>query len=207
MLAPSTEGFEVRSNTIQTHQNRKVEKRTYLSAQEVSQLLTVARNTRHATRDRALILLTFRHGLRASEAVSLQWSQIDLRSARIEVKRLKGSDDSVQPMEADEVRLLHSLKKNSADSAFVFVSERGTVMTADNFLKMIKRLGKQAGLAFNVHPHMLRHGAGFQLINAGANTKKVQAYLGHKNIRHTELYTKLNAAAFKDFGRKIGGKV
>jgi site-specific recombinase XerD len=194
-------------DTIQTDKNRKVAKRTFLSAQEVSQILSAAKNTRYSTRDRALILLTFRHGLRASEAVSLQWSQIDLKAGRLQVNRLKGSADSVQPMEADEVRLLQSLKKGSSDNAFVFVTERGTVMSADNFLKLMIRLGKEAGFSFKCHPHQLRHGAGYQLVNAGISTRTIQAYLGHKNIKHTELYTKLCAAAFKDFGRKIGGRI
>lgn len=170
-------------------------------------LLAAAKNSRYSTRDRALILLTFRHGLRASEAVSLQWSQIDLKAARIQVNRLKGSEDSVQPLEADEIRLLQALKKNSPDNAFVFVSERGCVMTADNFLKVMAKLGRAVGFTFKCHPHQLRHGAGYQLVNAGVSTRTIQAYLGHKNIKHTEMYTKLNATAFKDFGHKIGGRL
>ncbi len=194
-------------NTIQTAKNRKVEKRTYLSAQEVSKLIDAAKSTRYGIRDTALILLTFRHGLRASEAVSLTWNQIDLKAARIQVTRLKGSDDSVHVLEADEVRLLSSLKKNSEDTAFVFVSERGTPMTADNFLKLCKRLGKEAGFTFNVHPHMLRHGAGYQMVNNGVSTRVMQAFLGHKNIKHTERYTALSADAFVGIGKKIGGRV
>ncbi|MGH2507798.1 MAG: tyrosine-type recombinase/integrase, partial [Ktedonobacteraceae bacterium] len=71
-------------------------------------------------------------------------------------------------------------------NAFVFVSERGSVMTADNFLKLMAKLGKQAGFTFKCHPHQLRHGAGYQLVNAGVSTRTIQAYLGHKNIKHTE---------------------
>jgi len=196
------------SNTIQTTKTGKSQsKKSYLSDKEVSQLLEVAKSTRYGTRDQALILLTFRHGLRASEAVAMQWDQVDLKASRLHVTRLKGSDDSVHVLEADEVRLLTQLKKLQKDNAFVFVSERGTPMTADNFLKLAKRLGKEAGFSFNVHPHMLRHGAGFQLVNAGASTRQIQAFLGHKNLKHTELYTKLNAEVFKGFGRKIGGKL
>lgn len=197
----------VGADNIQIDKNRKVEKRSFLSAQGVTKLLTVAKKSRHPARDRALILLTFRHGLRASEAVSLQWSQIDLKAARLQVNRLKGSDDSVQPLEADEIRLLQALKKSSPDNAFVFVSERGCVMTADNFLKIMVKLGKEAGFTFKCHPHQLRHGAGYQLVNAGVSTRTIQAYLGHRSIKHTELYTKLNASAFKDFGQKIGGRL
>ena len=201
------EVLPVNADTIQIDQNRKVEKRSFLSAQEVTLLLAAAKKTRYSTRDRALILLTFRHGLRASEAVSLQWSQIDLKAARLQVNRLKGSDDSVQPLEADEIRLLQTLKKHSPDHAFVFISERGTVMTADNFLKLMAKLGKLAGFAFKCHPHQLRHGAGYQLINAGVSTRTIQAYVGLRHIKHTELYTKSIATTFKDFGQKIGGRI
>lgn len=198
----------MRTNTIQTAEKRKVTKRTYLSAQEVSRLLSAAKHTRWPLRDQTLILLTFRHGLRATEAATLQWSQVDLRAARLYVARLKGSEDSVHSLEADEVRLLRSLKKASPDNAFVFLTERGTVMTADNFLRLVKRLGTDAGFSFPVHPHMLRHGAGYQLINQpGTSTRQIQHFLGHRNIRHTERYTTLATTAFVGFGRKIGGRV
>ena len=192
--------------TIHTIVNRKV-KKTYLTAQEVSQLIAVAKKTRYPKRDTALILLSFRHGLRAGEAVQLQWHQINLDSGKIHISRLKGSDESVHVLEADEVRLLKQLQKQQPDNTFVFLSERGSPMTADNFLRLIKRLGKEAGFNFNVHPHLLRHGAGYQLVNNGASTRQIQAFLGHRNIQHTERYTKINATVFKGFGKRIGGRV
>ncbi|HEY9680855.1 MAG TPA: DUF3435 domain-containing protein [Oculatellaceae cyanobacterium] len=194
-------------HTIQTDEKRKVSNIKYLTAQDVSRLLDAAKETRYPDRDRALILLTFRHGLRASEAVDLQWSQIHLESARIDVVRRKGSDNSVQALESDELRLLKRLKKNSPDNAYVFLSERGTPMTSDNFLRLLNRLGEAAGFSESIHPHQLRHGAGYQLINGGASTRQVQLFLGHKNLKHTELYTKLNANEFIGFGRTIGGKL
>lgn len=192
--------------TIRNTVNRKVA-RDYLSAQEVSLLLEHAKKTRYGKRDCALILLTFRHGLRATEAVEMRWSQIDLRGARIEVKRLKGSDDSIHVLEPDEARLLRDLQKAQPDSDFVFLSERGAPMTADNFLKLVKRLGKAAKLPFNVHPHMLRHGCGFQLTMGNQSTRTIQQYLGHRNIQHTVRYTKMTNEVFKNFGKVIGGKL
>jgi type 1 fimbriae regulatory protein FimB/type 1 fimbriae regulatory protein FimE len=123
------------------------------------------------------------------------------------VLRLKGSDDSVHTLEADETSLLGKLRKQQPDSEFVFLSERGTPMSADNFLKLVKRLGKKAGLSVNVHPHMLRHGAGFALVQKGAGIRHIQAFLGHRNVQNTVLYTKLASDAFKSFGRMIGGRV
>lgn len=195
------------SDTIQTPKTGKSKsKRTYLTAQEVSRLLEQAKTNRYPERDRALIMLTFRHGLRASEAVQLRWEQIDLQAARIHVARLKGSDDSVHVLEADELQMLRALKKKQADTAFVFMSERGAPMTADNYLKLVKRIARGAGFTFSAHPHQLRHGAGFALTEKGISTRVVQQFLGHRNIQNTVRYTKLTNKAFVGLGRVIGAR-
>jgi type 1 fimbriae regulatory protein FimE len=61
------------------------------------------------------------------------------------------------------------------------------------------RIGLRAGLPFTVHPHMLRHGCGYALANAGHDTRALQAYLGHRNIQHTVRYTELAPDRFKRF--------
>jgi type 1 fimbriae regulatory protein FimE len=65
--------------------------------------------------------------------------------------------------------------------------------------KLVLRAGRAAGLAFPVHPHMLRHACGYKLANEGHDTRAIQHYLGHKNIQHTVRYTELSPARFKDF--------
>ncbi len=67
--------------------------------------------------------------------------------------------------------------------------------------KIIARAGVEAGIEFPVHPHMLRHAKGYQLASHGIDTIAIQAYLGHKNIQHTVIYTKLDSKRFKGFGR------
>lgn len=193
------------TDTIQTQGNRTV-KRDYLTEQEITKLLAVASKGRHGQRDALLILLSYRHGLRASEAVEMQWHQIDLANAHINVDRLKGSDSTVQPLEADEVRALKKLRAMNT-STWVFLTERGTPMTADGYLKMMKRLGKACSFEFNLHPHMLRHSCGFALVNKGTSLRVIQLYLGHRNLQHTALYTKLQKNAFKGLGKLIGGKL
>jgi type 1 fimbriae regulatory protein FimE len=64
---------------------------------------------------------------------------------------------------------------------------------------MIARTGKNAGLEFPVHPHMLRHACGYKLANDGQDTRAIQHYLGHRNIQHTTRYTKLDANRFNGF--------
>jgi site-specific recombinase XerD len=84
---------------------------------------------------------------------------------------------------------------------YLFVSERGAPMSAVGFRRMITRLGKAAKMPFSVHPHMLRHACGYALANAGHDTRRLQAYLGHKNIQRTVRYTELAPDRFKDFWR------
>ena len=146
-----------------------------------------------------MILLAFRHGLRAAEIVDLRWDQVDLgRNACLHVRRVKNGLPSVHPLQGDEMRALRALKR---ESTFVFVSERGTPFTRAGFAKMVARLGQEAKFKFGVHPHMLRHACGYALANRGHDTRALQAYLGHKNIQHTVRYTELSPTRFKDFWR------
>ena len=70
-----------------------------------------------------------------------------------------------------------------------------------SFGTLFARLGERAGMAFPIHPHMLRHACGYALANAGHDTRALQAWLGHKNIQHTVRYTELSPYRFKDFWR------
>jgi type 1 fimbriae regulatory protein FimB/type 1 fimbriae regulatory protein FimE len=74
-------------------------------------------------------------------------------------------------------------------------------LTADAVRKIIGRAGREAGIEFPVHPHMLRHATGFKLANDGQDTRAIQHYLGHRNIQHTTRYTELASDRFKDFWR------
>jgi site-specific recombinase XerD len=66
---------------------------------------------------------------------------------------------------------------------------------------MIKWASSEAKIGFKVHPHMLRHGYGYALANAGHDTRAIQDWMGHKNIQHTVRYTELAPDRFKDFWR------
>src|SRR5207253_9988825 len=74
-------------------------------------------------------------------------------------------------------------------------------MTPKAFHVLFARVGRRAGMPFPVHPHMLRHGCGYALANAGHDTRALQAWLGHKNIQHTARYTELSPDRFKNFWR------
>jgi type 1 fimbriae regulatory protein FimB/type 1 fimbriae regulatory protein FimE len=146
-----------------------------------------------------MILIAYRHGLRAKELCNLERTQIDMKAALLFVKRLKGSQDSTHPIKGDELRALRSLLRDNGSSRYVFMNERDVPVSTDGFRKTLERLSKKAGLSFKAHPHMLRHACGFKLANDGQDTRALQLYLGHKNIQHTVRYTELSSKRFDDF--------
>jgi integrase len=172
-----------------------------VTAAEVEALIEAAKGNRHGHRDATMILLAFRHGLRAAELVDLEWSQVDVAAAVLHVRRAKKGTPATHPLRGDEMRALRKLQRESAPSQFVFTSERGAPFSTAGFAKMVERAGVAAGLDFKAHPHMLRHACGFALANAGHDTRALQAYLGHRNIQHTVRYTELAPNRFKDFWR------
>ena len=176
--------------------------RKYLTAREVETLMEHARkHSRYGHRDSTMILVAYRHGLRASEVCGLEWHQIELDQGRMHVRRAKNGTPSVHPIRGDEIRALRKLRRENPTEAHVFVTERGGPMTTVGFHHLVRRLGKAAEMPFPTHPHQLRHGAGFALANAGHDTRSLQHYLGHKNIQHTVRYTDMAPDRFKDFWR------
>jgi integrase len=167
----------------------------------VPNLMKTVGDNRHGHRDATMILIAYRHGLRASELVDLQWEQIDFEGASLHVRRVKKGTPSTHPLQGDEMRALRALKRETSSRDFVFVSERKTPFKTAGFAAMIKRAGELAHLQLPVHPHTLRHGCGFALANAGHDTRSRQAYLGHRNIQHTVRYTELAPDRFKNFWR------
>jgi len=178
--------------------NRDVRSREYLTPDEVDALMTAAVKVgRHRLRDRALILMTYRHGLRVSEVVDLKWDQIDLKAGRIHVNRLKNGSPATHYLEGDEMRVLRRVRREYPDTPFVFSTERSGPLSRSTVNKLVGRAGKLAEIPFPVHPHMLRHACGFYLANNGIDTRTIQDYLGHKSIQHTVKYTQLTPHKFK----------
>jgi integrase len=182
--------------------NSELRSREYLTPAEVEKLMKEARRGRYGHRDATLILIAFRHGLRASEICDLEWSQVEFgRSASLHVRRVKNGKPSLHPLRGDEVRALRELRRQFPDSAFVFATERSGPFTPDAVNRLIKRIGERAGFEYMVHAHMLRHACGFALANAGHDTRAIQDWLGHKSIQHTVRYTELAPTRFKNFWR------
>ena len=151
--------------------NNQKRSREHLFPGEVEAMVKAAKKTgRHGLRDSTLILMAYRHGLRVSELVSLQWEQIDFALSTIYINRLKHGISSTHPLRGIELRALRQLQRKYPHSSYLFVSEHVTVMTAATAKGIIERAGKVARLSFSVHPDMLRHACGFYLACKGYDT-------------------------------------
>jgi type 1 fimbriae regulatory protein FimE len=177
-----------------------------LSKAEVDALYRAAGAVgRHRARDSAMIWFSFVHGLRAAETVGLKLQAYDLRSNLLTVNRVKNGVQSVHPFFPKEKTMLLSLA-GERRTGHVFLTEFGDPLSTSSFLKIVARAGELAVdengerfMNFPVHPHMLRHACGYWLNAQGHNVRAIQEWLGHKDIRNTERYTKNSPAVFKTF--------
>lgn len=173
--------------------------RDYLTRDEVALLLRAAKKSpRYGVRNYAMILLAYRHGLRASEVTGLRLSDLDLSTGTIYCRRAKGSRSSLHPMKSDEVaavaRVLRDRRPQAID--YVFQSERSEKMGRSALWRIVSQAGDRAGLPVKAYAHLLRHSCGYFLANKGCDLRLIQDYLGHKQIQNTVRYTALNPARF-----------
>src|SRR6516165_6526819 len=176
LVAPGTVN---RTVTPRRPPNGDLRTREYLTEAEVERLLKATRGNRWAHRDATMILVAYRHGLRASELTDLRWDQVDFNGALLHVRRAKKGTPATHPIRGDELRALRKLQREQEPkSPFVFTSERGAPFSTAGFARMIERAGEAANFSFKPHPHMLRHACGFALANKGHDTRALQAYLG-----------------------------
>ena len=181
--------------------NRDRRPREYLTETEVEAIAKAAgKRGRYGHRDKTMIMVCFRHGLRVQELVDLKWDQLNLDEALLTVHRVKKGRDSTHPIPGAELRDLRRLRREQAPgSRYVFMTERKAPMTANAFGRMLTRTAAKMRFPFPVHPHMLRHAAGFKLVNERQPIRAIQQYLGHRRIESTEIYTELTPGQFNDF--------
>ena len=183
--------------------NAELRTREYLTDAEVERLTDAAKANRYGHRDATMVLLAYRHGLRASELVDLRWDQIDFDNATL--GRPQGQEGHTQHPSHP--------RRRTTGIASLGPGARSRSRHSCSRPNVVRRSPQQAlpgwssvpapwqTSSFKAHPHMLRHACGFALANKGHDTRSLQAYLGHKNIQHTVRYTELSPDRFKDFWR------
>ena len=171
-------------------------KMVHLTPEELLAILKTARA--RSARDWTMILLAYRHGLRASEVCDLKMAEVDLKAGSLSIRRLKGSLHTVQPLHRhkgqpllDEIAALRSwLRERQPDgSDYVFVSQKGGRLHRSQFFRVVQACAEAAGVASQKrHPHALKHSLASHLVAGNVNLALVQQCLGHKAIGSTMKY-------------------
>jgi type 1 fimbriae regulatory protein FimB len=165
-----------------------------LTPEEILKVLKIASESK---RTLAMILLAYRHGMRASEVCDLRLSDVDLKNGEVTIRRLKGSLRTVQPLcdhpgqpLLSEKRVLRAWLAERRDASdFVFVSQKGGRIHRSQFFRAFQSIAERAGLpADRRHPHCLKHALGFALVAGNVHLTIVKQALGHKNIASTAIY-------------------
>jgi type 1 fimbriae regulatory protein FimB len=173
----------------------------FLTLDETKRLFSVIKDKR----DKAIFLIAYRHGLRASEVGLLQTSDIDYKQMRIVIHRLKGSKSGTYPMQADEAKALKAhLKHRALDSPILFTNNRGLPITRNGLLWLMKQYAEEAKIPPDKqYFHVLKHSIATHLLDAGAELRFVQDWLGHSNIQNTVIYTYLSSTTREAKARTV----
>lgn len=180
-----------------------------LSAEDVRKLLAqpVAEKALGA-RDRAMLEILYASGLRVSELVALQTSQVNFQGDYLVVKGKGGKTRAVPFGRWARERLSEYLNNGrrallkGRSSAYLFVTRSGKPLTRQGFWKLIRGYALAAGIEKRVTPHTLRHSFATHLLEGGADLRSVQAMLGHADISTTQIYTHVDGARLKKVHRE-----
>lgn len=190
---------------------------TVLSVEEVMKILNLLNDdTIYNARNHAMIEVMYACGLRVSELVNLQISDLHLTSKMISTKG-KGSKERVIPINDYASKVLRNyiidarplLLKNK-NSNYLFLNNQGEPISRQSFFILIKKLCKEAGIQKEISPHTLRHSFATHLLEAGTDLRLIQEMLGHEDISTTQIYTHLSKQKIKDIyntSHPRGGKI
>src|SRR5215469_14458268 len=170
MKMPARRKPAKKTKTTQTRAGRD-----YLTGLEVGKLIAATRASRNEARDRCLLFLMFRHGLRVSEACRLKLDQVDAKGKVLHIARLKRGFSTTHPLRGFELKAIGGWLKHRArmepKCKTFFVSEQRKPLHRSTVNFALKAYSEAAALPFLAHPHMLRHAFGFALADQGADTR------------------------------------
>jgi type 1 fimbriae regulatory protein FimB len=174
-----------------------------LNPQQIEKVLKAASENK---RNHAMILLAYKHGMRASEICDLRMSDIDLKTNEIIVRRKKGSMTNTQTLfnetgnpPLSEIRVLKAWlaerKSWGQESDYLFLSQKGGSMSRVQFFRIFQSVAERAGIPQDLrHPHTLKHALGFSMVKQGVQMMVIKQALGHKSLQSTALYTSADDA-------------
>lgn len=177
---------------------------TVLSKEEVEKLLDINLTDCYSYRNKAMLELLYSTGLRVSELVNLELSNIDLESCTLKTIG-KGNKERIIPISDYALYYVEkyineyrgSMLKKGVNN-YVFINNHGNVMTRQGFFKIIKKLALEKDIKTPISPHTLRHSFATHLLDYGADLRSIQEMLGHSNLSTTQIYTHVSSEHLKD---------
>lgn len=169
----------------------------YLSISEVNKLLNIPLNSEFDYRNKAMLELMYATGLRVSELVSIEYSNIDFENSIIRING-KGKKERIIPLGEIASYYLKVylndyrsklLKRNTYNQ--VFLNNHGKPITRQGFNYILENIRELTGITKEITPHVLRHSFATHLLEGGADIRSIQEMLGHENISTTNIYTEV----------------
>lgn len=165
-----------------------------LSREEIKNLLDNTENIKH----RLLIELLYSTGLRLSECINLQYSNLDMNDGIGWVRQGKGAKDRIFILsELFRKDLLDYMEKTGSNNKGYIFSVNGRKMSPRGLQHAIKVSAMRSGIDKKVHVHTLRHSFATHLLENGVDIRKIQKLLGHSNLQTTEIYTQVSSDEIK----------
>ena len=175
-----------------------------LTIEEVDNLLDINLDTPFDYRNKAMLELMYSSGLRVSELINLELSDIDLHNNYVRCFG-KGSKERIVPIGEYSSKYLSIYINEYRDgmkkgyyTEKIFLNNHGKEMTRQGFFKIIKKIAKDKDINKNITPHMLRHSFATHLLNNGADLRTIQEMLGHSSISTTQIYTNVTNDILKE---------
>ncbi len=175
-----------------------------LSETEVEKLLDIKLGDHYSYRNKAMLELMYSSGLRVSELISLQVTDVDLEMDMVRIFG-KGSKERIIPLGDYAKDALKEYINNHRQSMlkkrpsnYLFLSSRGDKMTRQAFFKIIKKLACEQGIKTDFSPHTLRHSFATHLLKHGADLRSIQELLGHSDVSSTQIYTHISNEKLKE---------
>ncbi|MBI5701129.1 tyrosine recombinase XerC [Candidatus Saganbacteria bacterium] len=195
----------INENPFKLLSTPKLEKKlpNFLYRNETDKLFNVFSGPEfHDVRDKAIIELLYGSGIRVSEAVKLNLSDIDLFSGEVRVMG-KGSKERITLIGSKAIEALRAYIKEArpklmaGETRAVFLGRGGGRLTQRSIERLIKKWIKRAKIDKNVTPHTLRHSFATHLLDSGADLRSVQELLGHASLSTTQVYTHITKERMK----------
>jgi integrase/recombinase XerC len=176
----------------------------YLSESAAAQLFATATVPDARTaRDRALLEVLYGSGLRASEAVGLDWRDVALAERMAHVRGGKGGKDRYVPLSgpaSEALALLRSVV--GAPPGPIFRNPRGTRLSPRSVARVLHRALARSGLS-EINPHALRHSCATHMLDHGADLRSIQELLGHASLATTQRYTHVSLKQLRSAHRRF----